>query len=242
VTTPIWLLSTRGRPHAAQEVLDACEATGMRSHGLVYVDETVEDYRELRLPPNWRLHAEPEWGSIGASMRYCLRQYPRASRYGWLADDTVPRTPGWDTTLEKAAGDWALAYADDRFIARMGDYWRDQLMTGTELSAGLCWGGDLVRTVGWWCPPWLTQAGIDTTWTALIHELGLGRFVDGVVVEHKQWRSGKRQRDTGDDWTRPDVGHYVQADIDARDAWCSSGAFADALERIRKAMSTLVAA
>lgn len=237
----IWLLTTRGRPAAAQEVLDACEATGMRSRGLVYVDETVDEYRNLRVPPNWRLHLEPRWGSIGASMRYCVTRYPKARQYGWLADDNVPQTTGWDVTLEDAAGDWLLSYADDRFVSVMGHYWRDHLVAGTALSAGLCWGGALVRTVGWWCPPWLTQAGIDTTWSAIISELGIGRFVDAVVVEHKQWRTGKRQRDTGDDWARPDVGDYVQADIDARDAWCASPAFALTLNRIRQTMTLVTA-
>ena len=45
--TAIWLLSTRGRPEACQQVLDACEETGMTSPGVVYVDETVDEYQDI---------------------------------------------------------------------------------------------------------------------------------------------------------------------------------------------------
>jgi hypothetical protein len=243
MSEPVWLLSTRGRPNEAQEVLDACKRTGMRSRGLVYVDETVYEYRRLRLPANWEIHYEPEWGSIGASMRYCLDRYPEATHYGWLADDTVPRTKGWDKQLEYAAGEWCLAYADDLWFSTMGwsDYWTNQLRLGTQVSAGLCWGGELIRAVGWWAPPGLVQAGIDTAWTAIIAPLGLGRYVDDVVVEHKTYHLNKRAKDAGDEWTRDGV-DYVQCDIDARDAWVDSPAFAATLNRIRDAINEAIAA
>lgn len=104
--TAVWLLTTRARPEACQAVLDACEATGMTSQGLVYVDETVDEYRNIRLPANWKIHYEPEWGSIAKSMRYTRKRFPKATQYGWLADDQYPRSHQWDRKLEHAAGDW----------------------------------------------------------------------------------------------------------------------------------------
>src|SRR3954462_10169202 len=112
---PIWLLSTRGRPKEAQQTIDACQAAGMTSRGVLYADETP--YPKLKLPKNWRYHHEPTWGSLQASMQWCLNEYPDASSYGWLADDTRPRTQGWDRELEAAAGQWNLAYARDLWLS-----------------------------------------------------------------------------------------------------------------------------
>lgn len=207
----------------------------MRSRGIVYVDETVGAYEGIRLPANWALHAEPKWGSLGASMRWCLAQYPDATQYGWLADDTVPRTHGWDRELEEAAGDWGLSYAADLWFSE-DDYWASQLELGTHLSSGLCWGGDLVRTVGWWAPPGLRQAGIDTAWTAIVSELGLARYTPDVIVEHKNWRTGKRPADAGDEWTR-DGEDYIRRDIETRDRLVVSPEFRAALERVKAAIS-----
>jgi hypothetical protein len=216
--TAIWLLSTRGRPDATQEVLDACETTGMTSPGVVYVDEDTGLYDKLRLPFNWRIHREPVWGSLQASMQWVYRQYPRATQYGWLADDTVPRTNGWDKELEASAGDHAFSHARDLWNTEGS---QDEFENGLDMSAGLCWGGELVRAAGWWALPGVRQAGIDTAWLAILAPFRLVKYRHDVIVEHKHYLTGKRKTDQGDSWFRDGV-NYVQADIDAREEWVSS--------------------
>jgi hypothetical protein len=228
--TAIWLLSTRGRPEAAQACIDACTKTGMTSPGVVYIDETVDEYRGLKLPPNWTAHYEPVWLSLQGSMQWCFDNYPDATAYGWLADDTRPRTKGWDKKLEKAAGDWNLAYAKDLWLSEIpGEV--EQLMKGNNLSAGLCWGGDLVRTVGWWALPGVRQAGIDTAWTAIVKPLHLHRYITNVTVEHLHWRTGKREWDAGDDWVRDGVA-YIQQDVVRRNQWVGSVEYRNTLRRL----------
>lgn len=227
----IWLLSTRGRPKAAQEVLDACEETGMTSPGVVYVDETVDVYRKLRLPENWTIHYEPTWGSLQASMQWVYREYPNASQYGWLADDNIPLSDGWDKQLEKSAGDFCLSYANDLWLSETDP---DHLVKGTNLSSGLCWGGKLVRAVGWWALPGVRQAGIDTAWCALVSPFGLHRYRPDVVVEHRHYRTGKREHDQGDEWTRNGV-PYVADDVALRDGWVWSPRFWETMEKIAAA-------
>lgn len=229
----IWLLSSRGRPDACQEVLDACVATGMTSPGIVYVDETVEPYRRLKVPKNWRVHYATQWGSLQASMSYVFRKYPDASHYGWLADDTMPRTTGWDKWLEAAAGPMGFSHANDLWHADDPVY-RHEYIRGDDMSTGLCWGGDLVRTVGWWALPGVRQAGIDTAWTAMLGPLGLTRYLHDVVVEHKHYRTGKRLKDAGDSWVRDGV-DYVQADINTRDRWVCSREFIETVVRVATA-------
>ena len=205
----------------------------MTSPGIVFVDETVNLYRNLRLPKNWRLHLSPTWGSLQASMQYVFKRYPDASHYGWLADDTVPRTEGWDTELERSAGSFGFAHANDDWHSHDPTN-RYEYERGDDMSAGLCWGGDLVRTVGWWALPGVTQAGIDTAWTALIGPLGLVRYRHDIVVEHKHYRTGKRPEDQGDSWVR-DGRNYIEADIKTRDDWIISEDYVDTLVRVAMA-------
>lgn len=234
--TAIWLLSTRGRPREAQETVDACMDAGMTSPGVVYVDEDRGEYDRLRLPRNWRIHREPEWLSLQGSMQWCFNAYPDASQYGWLADDTRPRTRGWDRLLEEAAGDWCLSYARDLWFSEEPGT-LDQLGTGNNLSSGLCWGGKLVRTVGWWALPGVIQAGIDTAWSELVKPLNLHRYRHDIVVEHLNWQTGKRKRDATDDWRR-DGDDYVSRDIEHRNAWMWSGGYRDTLKRLAAAYTT----
>lgn len=211
----IWLLSTRGRPQACQEVLDACEATGMTSPGLVYVDETVDEYKCLRLPPNWRIHRSRKWGSIAASMRYCLKRYPDATQYGWLADDNIPVTDNWDKILEEAAGEW--------FISCARDLWFSELQWvyptgGPCFTSGLCWGAELIRSVGWWSLPGVRQGGIDGAWNDLAGLCGLTRYLPEVIIEHRNWQLGKRAWDETDNSVKHGLA-YIANDLECYERW-----------------------
>lgn len=205
----------------------------MTSRGILWVDADAERYRHIRLPDNWIRHDALEWGSIAPAMEWVLERYPDASQYGWLADDTVPQTPQWDTKLEAAAGDWKLAYACDLWLSEKPKTLRS-LAQGRNLSSGLCWGGNLVRTVGWWALPGVRQAGIDTAWTALVKPLRLYRYVPRVIVEHRNWRTGKRDKDEGDEWTRPDAPDYVDHDLKVRERWVATE-LAPTRRRVRRA-------
>lgn len=231
--TAIWLLSTKGRPREAQETIDACEATGMTSPGIVYVDETP--YPKLRLPPNWTLHYERKWLSLQGSMSYVFERYPDATQYGWLADDTRPRTHGWDKKLEAVAGSWCLAYARDLWFSESPGQ-LEWLERGLNLSSGLCWGGELVRTVGWWALPGVKQAGIDMAWLDIARPFGLHRYRHDIVVEHLNWRTGKRPFDQGDEWTRGDD-EYVNRDLAVKNQWYGSGEYRGLMRRMVDAIS-----
>lgn len=220
--TAIWLLSTRGRPDEAQATIDACARTGMTSPGVVYTDGTR--YPRLRLPRNWEAHHEPEWLGLQGSMQWCFETFPDATAYGWLADDTRPRSDGWDRGLEQAAGRWNLAYANDLWFAA-DSHEAARLADGFNLSSGLCFGGDLVRAVGWWALPGVRQAGIDTAWTEIVRPLGLHRYRPDIVVEHLNWRTGKRPRDDGDDWES----HGVEEDLARRNQWLWSNDYRETL-------------
>ncbi len=201
----------------------------MRSHGVVWVDHDPNQhrYRSLKLPANWEMYLADKWGSIGASHAWIFDRYPNASHYGWLADDTFPRTRHWDRKLEEAADNGNISYARDLWLSE-DDGERDSLIRGTNLSSGVCYGGDLVRAVGWLALPGLFQAGIDTTWVAICGKLRRMRYVEDVTVEHKHFRTGKR-KDEG--WSNLNLPH-IDRDLILRDEWVASREYIETLERI----------
>lgn len=212
----IWLLSTRKRPEQAQAAVDACQSAGMTSQGVVYIDGGI--YPRLRLPKNWVKHEEPEHLGLQGSMQWAYHAYPDATQYGWLADDTRPRTRGWDKALEEAAGCANLACARD------GLNKPDEILLGHNLSSGLCWGGDLVRAVGWWALPGVFQAGIDTAWTDLVRPWGRHRYLPDVFVEHLHWKNNTRPEDSLDN------GSWINDDLRIRQGWNATQEYRAALK------------
>jgi hypothetical protein len=167
-----WFLMTAGRP-SYEKVVEACYEYGTSLDLQVIIDH--------------------DRAGIGPLMQECFRANPHAGFYGWLADDTYPATPGWNLALERAAGDWQLSYAADGGYINPAD-----LHAGTYFSSGLCWGGELVRTVGWWALPGLKAAWIDIAWADIVSPLGLHRYLPDVLVDHRHPLMGKRDHDEFD--------------------------------------------
>jgi len=195
VTGPVWLLPSVGRPAAAAQVLEACAEMGMTHQGYLWADG--DDYTNVKLPKNWTLIQRDENRGIGPVMNDFFDSFPDASHYGWLADDTPPRTEHFDQHLVAAAGDFGLAYAHDGGYRSCPGF-DESIARGVELTAGLVWAGDLLRAVGWWALPGLRQAYVDVVWCDLISAHNLARYTPSVTVEHLQWRMGKRAKDEWD--------------------------------------------
>lgn len=127
---------------------------------------------------------------LGAMMDEAFRSHPDLDFYGWLADDTYPQTKHWDEVLSFVAGANCLSYADDGGYLSPGGGPKD----GSELSSGLCWGGNLLRSTGSWSLGF-RDAWIDMAWLDLLRPLGRLRYVPSVTVRHDNWRTGRRAMD-----------------------------------------------
>lgn len=218
----MWILPTRGRPELCQRTLDACRDTGMTSFGIVYVDETRPgEYDGLVAADNWTVVVQRL--DMADTMRDAFASYPNERSYGWISDDVIPLTPHWDAELESAAGDWCLSDCQDMWLAKDGGV---QALTGA-----FCWGGELVRTVGWWALPGVRQAGVDDAWVSLLRYLNLRRYRPDVVVEHLNWHNGKRPKDATDDWVRDGV-KYVVNDLEVSKMWTNSDDFRETFRRV----------
>lgn len=200
----------------------------MTSPGVLYIDgDERGEYADMAYPDNWTVHLAQHAG-LSAALRWCLATYSDEASYGWLADDMIPRTHGWDRALEQAAGRCGMSQAQDLWVApklpaevRLG-----------EPTAGQCWGGDLLRAVGWWALPGTFQAGTDAAWSILIQRLGRMHYLDEVTVEHRHWRTGKRERDMLDTDMVDYNGHeHTAVDLRKLRRWQRSPEFRHALGR-----------
>lgn len=196
----MWLLPSMNRPDQAQAVIDACTDMGMTQTAVLFVDGiSVDGYLNIKLPQNWTIFIAGKRVGLTEAMNWALRQYPSEHCYGWLADDTYPETKNWCDIIEHQTGDWYFCNCYDRYIMDKNKKYYDIVSRGALMTSGLCWGGELIRSVGWWAYPQVIQVGIDWIWTELIKDSGIAKYLPDVTVRHDNYRTGRRPYDVTDD-------------------------------------------
>ena len=178
----VWCLTSRNREDMAKRFVQSC----VPHEAILWCDGCSYDFDH-----DW-LQIESEHIGIGAAMNRVFEMYPDADFYGWLADDLIPHTKGWDVELAKTA--------EDRYLVSCNDMWlRGRKDDGSPWVTGaICLGGDLVRAMGWWAPPGMFQMYIDTVWVAVARRFDLLRYRDDIVVEHLHRVNKKREPDQTD--------------------------------------------
>lgn len=176
----MWVLPTYDRPERAQQTLNSIEQAGCNTPGLVYIDGSLNPkYAELRLPKGWSIWKNPINRGVCAGLNDVFARFPNCSWYGFISDDSIIRTPSWDTLL--------LAKADDFAIVHSADGWR----TDHRIHGAVLFGGELLRSLGWWVPPGLIHSFCDDVWECIAEALNLRRYVPEVMVEHCHFGNGK---------------------------------------------------
>jgi hypothetical protein len=145
-------------------------------------DPLIDRYLEQRWPDSWQIELVDMRGN-GPTYNEMLRRYPQEATYGFLADDAVLDTPGMLRQLERAAGDWGVAYPNDGI-------WKDG-----GLATMPCLGGKLVRAAGYLSPPNFVHMGIDSVWTAIGQKLGCLKYLPELRYTHNHPLVGKAQWD-----------------------------------------------
>lgn len=208
----MWLLPSKGRPEACQRALDAF-ATHGSTPGVLYVHDTFEEYRDIRLPVGWVKHEGHEFQA--AQMQWFFGQYPDLDWYGWIADDNYAETADFDLELIRTAGRNCMVWCDGGRPKQNAKHLKG-LCTEVPglIPSCMVWGGDLVRRVGWWAPPWVNHGTIDEHWKHLVMHTNRARWRGDVRVRHEHWQDGNRPRDTTDHSS-----DFFSADIGAFEKW-----------------------
>jgi hypothetical protein len=223
------IVPTRGRPRSAARLTQAFIDT----HALDAVPVFVADGDDPELPGYRKLLDEgeiprllvPEYGGPGGmcqALNYAARRY--ADLYetvGFMGDDHLPRTVGWDARMLDALDSLEprIAYGND-------------LLQGAALPTAVFMQSRIIQAMGYMAPPVLHHLYLDNFWKSLGERLGGLRYLDDVVIEHLHPINGKADWDEG--YRRVNAPEVDQSD---RREWLlyeSDGRFDRALAQVRE--------
>lgn len=209
------IVPTRGRPenmHRLEQARRATSTTG-RVDFLYAVDE--DDPKALEYArtatgwedgPDSKVFIAPRErmvGTLNTCARLAVRPPSQWSYLGFMGDDHLPRTTGWDAQV--------LDVLDSPFPRVV---YGNDLLQGPNLPTAVFLQAHMVAAMGFMAPPVLVHLYADNFW------LELGRAVDGLVylpdtvIEHVHPIAGKTAWDAG-------YQEVNAPDVDSRDrtAW-----------------------
>lgn len=222
----MWLFTSKGRPQAIRRVVDTY-AWGGESKVLLTLydkDEKIDEYLNQTWPDNFTIELVDVLGN-GPTYNEILRRFPNERCYGFLADDAVLRVPGMLKTLEDAAGNWNVAYANDQHH-------------GEAICTMPCLGGDLVRAVGYLSPKWIVHAAIDCAWHEIGARLGCLKYFPELIYDHLHPLFGTAEMDK----TYRDAAKASFAYHDVLRSWMLNGQLDAAVTSVTRAMAQRKAA
>jgi hypothetical protein len=219
------LCPSKGRPEWAARAYDTFQKATLGDAELWFVldatDPKSHDYAHRGLPSI--MHPEVGGQSYVTRTNDALTSpvIAAADAVGWIGDDMVFRTKGWDLRVEDELGSVPIVYCNDLFQEH-------------RKASSVFMRRDMVNALGWLCPPWSRHLYVDDAWVRLTERLG-GRYLPDVVIEHLHPYIGKAQWDE-------QYRSYNNPDFDAHDQraylhWLDHELNSD-VERVKAACAT----
>jgi len=104
----------------------------------------------------------------------------------FVGTDHYFRTYGWDfifyNVLMKDLKGTGFVYGND-------------LLQGERLPTECLISSDIIRTLGYMCPPCMQHLFVDDAWKTLGNSIGRIKYVSNVIIEHMHYSLGKNARD-----------------------------------------------
>lgn len=141
-------------------------------------DPHVAEYRGLAMGRPW-FAAEYDTGNMVQRTNEAIRHI-KADIYGWAADDNVFVTHGWDEAVREAFCDPTITTVNT-----------NDLLVGDEKGGVYFVRGDVVRTLGWFLPPFLSHLYVDFAISSLAKRAGTYKYLPEVIIEHRHPYAGK---------------------------------------------------
>jgi hypothetical protein len=189
----VMIVPSKSRPENASRLVQAVNETAGDELGLLLIaidhdEPRAAEYQEA-IPVDeeydgwdWvklvRAQAEPQ--RMGPVLNRVALEYAANADYiGFLGDDHLPRTDNWDEELIAALG------------GRPGVAYGNDLAQGEKLPTACIVSSDIIRSLGYLCPPGQDHLYLDDFWKTLGLELGNLCYHEGVVIEHLHPTVGK---------------------------------------------------
>lgn len=224
------VVPTRGRPHNAARLAEAFRETSTSPDSLLLFvadrdDPALPGYQALLNQgqiARLMIHASTGGKGLNAPLNFAAHRY--ASVYenvGFMGDDHMPRTHGWDTEILRE-----LDSLEPRIV------YGNDLLQGANLPTAVFMQSRMIRALGGMAPQVMRHLYLDNFWKELGERTGGLVYRDDVVIEHLHPVAGKA------DWdARYLVVNNRDADRDDREAWLayrSGEGFAAALRAVRE--------
>lgn len=217
----LMIVPTRGRPQNAEALMEACAIVAMRGDvgRLLFVadedDPSLNDYLSL-VPDN--LHVGPRRRLGGTLNDVALRYASACDAIGFMGDDHLPRTQGFDIEL--------MAELD-----RLGTgvVYGNDLIQGPNLPTAVAMTSDIIQTLGYMVPAGLVHMFADNAWKAWGEGIGRLSYLPDTIIEHVHPLAGKAEEDDG----YREVAAYMDPDSQRWSDYQLMGGLAADVERLR---------
>ena len=168
----LWLLPSRGRPHALAKFMTAAIKHGVSTPGWVLIHESERElYEPVPLAPGWKLKVTQTHG-MGDKFREIWPMVRNVDWLGWVVDDVVPMTDNWDTTLIGGLNGANVISCND----------------GARAPWRMCcpvFSGDLLRAVGYIYAPGFHHTYMDDAWEQIGVATGCWWVCMDVTLKHE---------------------------------------------------------
>lgn len=222
------IVPTRGRPGNAARLTEAFREKDTLNAVPVFVadesDPELPAYRRLLDEgeiPRLMVCRSPGRGMCGPLNYAALRYADVYEAVGFMGDDHIPRTTGWeDRVLD------ALDSLEPRVV------YGNDLLQGPNLPTAVFLQSRMIRAMNMMAPPVMRHLYLDNFWKELGEQLGGLVYLEDVVIEHLHPVNGKAEWDE-----RYRAVNAPEADREDREAWLAyrSGVqFEETLNRVRK--------
>lgn len=187
------LVPSRRRPHEAHRLYVAFRQTCELDTALVFaVDDDDPDLNIYQIglggDARVRVLVVPR-GRAGmtAAVNYAfdaLLDQTLGFAVGFMGDDHLPRTHGWDKAYVEALKEMGtgIVYGDDLF-------------QGQRMPTQVAMTTDIPKKLGYFAPPELDHLCVDLAWKAWGDAMGRLRYLPEVVIEHLHPAAGKANYD-----------------------------------------------
>ncbi len=163
------IVPSRGRPHNIARLVEGW-STAESAHLLVAVDDDDPTRAEYDAP--WLITGPRR--RLGPTLnRLAVKYAPSYRMIGFMGDDHLPRTLGWDTAVRSALDEMGtgIVYGDD-------------LLQHERLPTAVFMTSDIVEALGYMSPPDQVHLFLDDFWLALGRQARCIRYLPDVVIEH----------------------------------------------------------
>jgi hypothetical protein len=201
----IYIVPSRGRPKNIARLITAFEQTRTVGGAELFIvvdddDPRVHDYRAvIKDGPvwvNWVRFKAPRRPAMVDALNYASRLFAlQHDVIGFMGDDHLPRTRGWDEIMRAAATD-QLAYGNDT-------------IHGQNLPTQVAMPARFVKALGYMAPPTFRHLYVDNYWYALGQRVGI-TYLPAVIIEHMHPIAGRAQWD--DTYKMANDGALYEAD------------------------------